>query len=152
MSAPSSLEQLALLARLEAALEARACAVAVALGEAVEAGATPAGAALRSLREAHADWQAARAVSELAARRSPEWPLRERAATELRAERAAAQHHRWRAQIQNAEHSGDRSGELVRVLANLVAELVGMVDRSVPGEDAVNARFAALVAERDRTA
>jgi hypothetical protein len=91
-------------------------------------------------------------VAELAARRSPDWQLRERAAAVLHSERLVSQHHRWMAQIQNAEHSGDRVGELVRVLAHIVADLAMLVDHSTPTEDEVNARFATMVAERDKPA
>lgn len=70
----------------------------------------------------------------------------------MHSERLIGQHHRWTARIQNAEHSGERVGELVRVLAHIVADLAMLVDHSTPSEDEVNARFAALAAERDKAA
>ena len=150
MSDGCSLEELEALARLESALEARACSAAAELGRALEEGKDPREGLLQAFRDAHADWQAARAVAEMAARRSPDWQLRERAAAELQTERLSGQHHRWMAQIQNAERSGDRVGELVRVLAHIVADLAMLVDHSTPGEEEINARFAAMAAARDR--
>ena len=147
-----TLEELESLARLESTLETRVCAAAAELGRSIEDGVGLRAGLLQAFREAHADWQAAKSVTELAAHRSPDWQLRERAAAELHSERLIGQHHRWMAQIQNAEHSGDRVGELVRVLAHIVADLAMLVDHSTPSEDEVNARFAALAAERDKPA
>lgn len=152
MSEGYSLEELEALAKLESALEARVCATAAELGRSLEDGAGLRAGLLQGFREAHADWQAAKAVAELAAHRSPDWQLRERAAAELQSEHLRGQHHRWMAQIQNAEHSGDRVGELVRVLAHIVADLAMLVDHGAPGEDEVNARFAKMAAERDKAA
>ncbi len=143
-----SLEELGALARLETALEARVMQLAIELGRSLNGGGGLSSERMQGFREAHADWQASRAVSEVAARRSPDWRLREEATGELRRERIEAQHRSWLAQIQNADHGGDRTGDMVRVIARLAADLAMHVDRSAPLDDEIDARVAELLAKR----
>ncbi|MGE0874108.1 MAG: hypothetical protein AB7O31_05485 [Burkholderiales bacterium] len=139
-----SLEELEAMACLETALEQRASHLAIQLGRSLREGGSFPGELMQGFREAHADWQASRAVSEVAARRNPDWPLRQQVAAELQRERIEAQHRNWTAQIQAADHSGDRTGDMVRVIARMVADLAMYVDHAAPPEADVDARVALL--------
>jgi len=143
-----STEDLQALARLETVLEDRVLRLAVEIGRSVDSGGGITGDGLARIRDALADLQASRAVSDLAARRSPDWQLREDVATQLRRERADAQHRLWLAQIQQADHGTDRLGDLVRVVAKIAADIVMVVDRTPPSEADVDARFARALGER----
>lgn len=143
-----SVESLEALARLETALEERVLTVAIGLGRSLEEGGGLSSGVLQGFRDALADLQASRAVSDLAARRSPDWQLREQVLTDLRRERADAQHRLWLAQIQQADHGTDRLGDLVRVVAKIAADIVMTVDRTPPADGDVDARFARELAAR----
>ena len=141
-----TLQELEALGALEAALEARVMRLAIELGRSLSGGGGLPGERMEGFREAHADWQASRSVSEVAARRSPEWRLREEVTAALRREHVDGQHRLWLQQIQQADHGADRLTELVRVVAKIAADIVMLTDREPPAEADVDARLA----ERER--
>jgi hypothetical protein len=144
-----SVHDLEALALLETSLEQRVFEIAVRVGAALKGGGGLSSELLQEFRDAHADWQASRAVSEVAARRSPDWQLREQVGADLRREHIDTQHRLWLQQIQQADRGADRLTELVRVVARIAADIVMLADRTPPAEADVDARFAEVLAKRD---
>ncbi len=143
-----SMQDLEALALLEISLEQRVFEVAIGVGASLKSGGGLSTALLQELRDAHADWQASRAVSEVAARRSPDCQLREQVKADLRREHIDGQHRLWLQQIQQADRGADRLTELVRVISKIAADLVMLADRTPPAEADVDARFAEALAKR----
>ena len=104
-----------------------------------------------------ARWRAAgsgrperRRIGGPAARRTPDWRLREEVSAELRREHIEGQHRLWLQQIQQADRSADRLTELVRVVAKIAADIVTLTDREPPAEADVDARVAEVLARREK--
>jgi len=148
-SVPSA-QDLEALALLETSLEQRAFEIAIRAGASLRSGDRLSGEMLQEFRQAHADWQASRTVSEVAARRSPEWRLREEVTVALRREHVDGQHRLWLQQIQQADRGTDRLTELVRVVARIAADIAMLTDRVPPAEADIDARFADALGARDQ--